>query len=380
MNEYALRSFDYVEHTLTDARVTPVRVLNRDGAPWFVIRDVYNAIGIRGTNLTHVNELDRADHDLHTLQTVGGRQAMRIVSEKGLVSVVERMRKNATREFRVWMYSTLIPQGRAFVMANTSLAQPEAAAVAPWSSLPVPVEPVPVVPAEPAPAPVELVPVTPAPVELVPEPTMPEMVTPVASQETGAELFTWEGGAQVRVVTVAGEPWFVAKDVCEALGLINVSDACGKLDDDVRTTIGLTDGKSGSRNTLVVRETGLYMLIGQSRKPEARAFQRWVYGTVLPSIRKTGGYGTGMTESDFFADPDRVARIAVAWAASEREAKRLAAQAQQLTEENHALALASEKKDNMIASRDQVIEATCSALSKVQPFGRVTCRQYDHRF
>lgn len=357
MNEYALRSFDYVEHTLTDARVTPVRVLNCDGAPWFVIRDVYNAIGIRGTNLTHVNELDRADHDLHTLQTVGGRQAMRIVSEKGLVSVVERMRKNATRAFKVWMYGTLIPQGRAFVMANTSLAQPEAAAAAPWSSLPVTVEPAPVVP--------------------VPEPAVPEVATPVASQETGVELFTWEGGAQVRVVTVDGEPWFVAKDVCEALGLGNVSQACSALDADERNTIISNEGIRGNPNMLTIRESGLYALISQSRKPEAKAFRRWVYGTVLPSIRKTGGYGVAAISYD---DPEHLLKLTADWVASKREAKRLAAQAQQLTEENTALVVASEKKDNMIAARDQALEATCSALSKVQPFGRVTCRQYDHRF
>lgn len=364
MNEYALRSFDYVEHTLTDARVTPVRVLNRDGAPWFVIRDVYNAIGIRGTNLTHVNELDRADHDLHTLQTVGGRQAMRIVSEKGLVSVVERMRKNATRDFKVWMYGTLIPQGRAFVMANTSLAQPEAAAVLP-------------VKAEPPSGPPSRWNQPPAPFELVePAPAVPEVVTPVASQETGVELFTWEGGAQVRVVTVAGEPWFVAKDVCEALGLENPSKACATLDPDEK---GITTGNTlgGSQNMLTISESGLYALIGQSRKPEARAFRRWVYGTVLPSIRKTGGYGVAAISYD---DPEHLLKLTADWVASKREAKRLAAQAQQLTAENTALVVASEKKDNMIAARDQALEATCSALSKVQPFGRVTCRQYGHRF
>ena len=83
-----------------------------------------------------------------------------------------------------------------------------------------------------------------------------------------------------------GEPWFVAKDVCDALGLSNVSVALKRLDDDERAKFNL--GRQGKTN--VITEPGLYGLVMASKKPEARAFKRWVKHEVLPSIRRDGGY------------------------------------------------------------------------------------------
>ena len=92
-----------------------------------------------------------------------------------------------------------------------------------------------------------------------------------------------------------GEPWFVAKDVCDALGLSNVSVALKRLDDDERSKFNL--GRQGKTN--VITEPGLYGLVMTSKKPEARAFKRWVKHEVLPSIRKDGGYiAAGADESD----------------------------------------------------------------------------------
>lgn len=91
----------------------------------------------------------------------------------------------------------------------------------------------------------------------------------------------------VRTLTdETGEPWFVAKDVCDILGHSNVSMALGRLDDDERSKFNL--GRQGETN--IVNEAGLYGLILGSRKPEAHEFKRWVTHEVLPSIRKTGGY------------------------------------------------------------------------------------------
>ena len=84
----------------------------------------------------------------------------------------------------------------------------------------------------------------------------------------------------------SGEPWFVAKDVCDALGLSNVSVALKRLDDDERAKFNL--GRQGKTN--VITEPGLYGLVMASKKPEARAFKRWVKHEVLPSIRRDGGY------------------------------------------------------------------------------------------
>lgn len=94
-------------------------------------------------------------------------------------------------------------------------------------------------------------------------------------------------GAPLRTLTdKAGEPWFVAKDVCDILGHSNVSMALDRLDDDERSKFNL--GRQGETN--IVNEAGLYVLVLGSRKPEAHEFQRWVTHEVLPQIRKTGGY------------------------------------------------------------------------------------------
>ena len=91
----------------------------------------------------------------------------------------------------------------------------------------------------------------------------------------------------IRTITKDGEPWFVAADVCKALDIANTTDALNRLDDDekARLNLGLCGGA-----TNCVNEPGLYSLVLGSRKPEARAFKRWITHDVVPSIRKTGGY------------------------------------------------------------------------------------------
>lgn len=106
-------------------------------------------------------------------------------------------------------------------------------------------------------------------------------------------------GQEVRVrVDERGEPWFVAKDVCDILGVANNRDAVSRLDADERMSV-LPTALGGSQKMVAVSESGLYRLIFESRKPEARAFRRWVTHEVLPSIRKTGLYaddGVGLDE------------------------------------------------------------------------------------
>lgn len=88
-----------------------------------------------------------------------------------------------------------------------------------------------------------------------------------------------------------GDPWFVAKDVCNILEISNPSDALQSLDDDEKTNLGNSYVWSEpGRRPLIISEPGLYRLVMRSRKPEAKDFQRWVTHEVLPTIRKTGGY------------------------------------------------------------------------------------------
>lgn len=91
---------------------------------------------------------------------------------------------------------------------------------------------------------------------------------------------------QVRTIILEGEPYFVAKDVCDVLGHTNPSVAIQMLDDDERTKKSL--GRQGE--AWFVNESGLYNLIFRSNKPEAKAFRKWVTSEVLPALRRTGRY------------------------------------------------------------------------------------------
>lgn len=110
-------------------------------------------------------------------------------------------------------------------------------------------------------------------------------------------IFRKDEFGAVRAVTLEGEPWFVAADVCRALGLGNSSMAISKLDEDERTLI-LIEGASNGLPVNAVNEPGLYSLVLGSRKPEAKAFKRWITHEVIPSIRKTGGYIAGQETMD----------------------------------------------------------------------------------
>jgi len=94
---------------------------------------------------------------------------------------------------------------------------------------------------------------------------------------------------RVRSLTVDGQIWFVAKDVCNVLEIKNVSDATSRLDEDEKGIV-TNDTLSTPQPMLIVSESGLYSLIWSSRKPEAKAFRRWITHEVLPQIRKTGNY------------------------------------------------------------------------------------------
>jgi prophage antirepressor-like protein len=105
------------------------------------------------------------------------------------------------------------------------------------------------------------------------------------------------GGNDLRTVIKDGEPWFVAKDVCEILEIKNSRDALYRLDEDEKD-VALTDTLSGQQTMNIVNEYGLYNLILTSRKQEAKQFKRWITHEVLPSIRKTGQYVKPLTERE----------------------------------------------------------------------------------
>lgn len=106
--------------------------------------------------------------------------------------------------------------------------------------------------------------------------------------------FTYED-QPVRVITIDGEPWLVGTDVARCLGYANPTDALGRVhpDDKQTATLALSEGsRTVARDRTLVNESGMYLLVLGSTLASARAFQRWVTSEVLPSIRKTGSYGT----------------------------------------------------------------------------------------
>lgn len=101
-------------------------------------------------------------------------------------------------------------------------------------------------------------------------------------------VFENEAFGKVRTLNLNGEPWFVAVDVCSVLDLSNPTIAVNRLDEDERAKFNL--GRQG--DATIVNEPGLYTLVLGSRKPEAKAFKRWITHEVLPNIRKHGVYIT----------------------------------------------------------------------------------------
>lgn len=114
--------------------------------------------------------------------------------------------------------------------------------------------------------------------------------------ETKMQVFyNEESNVNIRMEEINNQAWFIAKDVCTALELSEVSNTVKRLDDDEKLTRTVFVSGQG-REMWFINESGLYNLIFQSRKPEARAFRKWVTNEVLPSIRRTGAYGVEQQE------------------------------------------------------------------------------------
>ena len=106
------------------------------------------------------------------------------------------------------------------------------------------------------------------------------------------QIFNNEEFGNVRSLVIDNEPWFVGKDVAEALGYKNVRDSLARhIDsDDKRDGVVIHDPMGREQHPTIINESGLYSLILSSKMPKAKAFKRWVTSEVLPAIRKTGAY------------------------------------------------------------------------------------------
>lgn len=109
------------------------------------------------------------------------------------------------------------------------------------------------------------------------------------------QIFENERFGRVRTIEQNGEPWFMARDVCECLSIGKYRDAVSRLEEDERGSVEM-DTPGGRQSLSAVNEYGLYSLVLSSRKPEAKEFKRWITHEVIPAIRKTGGYISGAKE------------------------------------------------------------------------------------
>lgn len=116
------------------------------------------------------------------------------------------------------------------------------------------------------------------------------------------EVFSYKN-QQVRTVEQDGQVWFVAKDVCDILGIKNVNDTVRKELDDDEKGIEKIYTPGGNQDMTVVTEPGLYKLIFRSKKPEAKEFTRWVTHELLPQVRQHGMYLSGKALEAFQRNP-----------------------------------------------------------------------------
>ncbi len=106
------------------------------------------------------------------------------------------------------------------------------------------------------------------------------------------QIFNNEEFGNVRSLVIDNEPWFVGKDVAEALGYKNVRDSLARhIDsDDKRDGVVIHDSMGREQKPIIINESGLYSLILSSKLPSAKKFKHWVTSEVLPTLRKTGSY------------------------------------------------------------------------------------------
>ena len=169
--------------------------------------------------------------------------------------------------------------------------------------------------------------------------------------ENQIQTFTNEQFGQIRTVLIDGEPWFVGRDVAEALGYSNTKDAISShVDTEDRMVMQRSENTTfeiPTRGLSIINESGLYSLILSSKLPNAKVFKRWVTSEVIPSIRKTGGYATPEAIYKTLIEPKNL--IIVLETLAEEQAKN-----KKLTAENAVLSVKAKYYDAILASAESL--------------------------
>ena len=133
---------------------------------------------------------------------------------------------------------------------------------------------------------------------------------------------------KVRTVVNNSEPWFVGKDVADALGYGNSRDALARhVDDEDKTSVVISDtGSNYKSKATLINESGLYSLILSSKLPTAKKFKHWVTSEVLPDIRKHGLYAKQSVIDMMLNDPDSCIKLLTEYKQEKQEKERLQAE------------------------------------------------------
>lgn len=182
--------------------------------------------------------------------------------------------------------------------------------------------------------------------------------------------FIFDGTLVVRTLMRDGDPWFVAVDVCDALGIQNTTQAVENLDEDERMTLSGTENdpmpnigsirqRGGARSLNIISESGVYALIFRSNKPEARRFRKWITSEVLPSIRKTGGYflAPGSETTHLIAETEReIGELADRMRAITLEIRRLKKRKDRLTAPHRLAPLAKAMRKPLALTAGMILQ------------------------
>lgn len=161
------------------------------------------------------------------------------------------------------------------------------------------------------------------------------------------QIFNYQN-REVRTVELNGEPWFVLKDVCEVLGIVDHKVTARRLDVDEVCQTPLTDSMGRQQETTIINESGLYNVILRSDKPEAKPFRKWVTGTVLPSIRRHGAYMTPETLQAAILNPDTMIQLCQQLKAEQDKNAALTAANSRLAVEKQIMAPKAEYFDELV--------------------------------
>lgn len=213
-----------------------VRVIEKDGEPWFVGKDVAEILGYKNSRKAI------KDHCKHSemwpgKDSLGRLQQFKIIPESDLYRLAAKSKLPGADRFESWVFDGVLPEMHQSV----------------WDE-------------------------------------------PTPSRSAGIQIFENSEFGKVRVIEKDGEPWLVGKDITEILGYKNSRDALRKHVSDTDKGVANCDTLGGKQKMIVINESGLYSLALASKLPAAEKFKHWVTSEVIPSIRKHGGYIAGQNE------------------------------------------------------------------------------------